>query len=208
MTHTLHRQGTAENLQEDYIIFARPAAGINRDGCAPKLKQFLRICYKHDPVNMGNEENLGMPREKWPEMIEKTSENVGATATFGSLDSLQAVLTELKEADLGISINITGLAQNIHQCTQSVGITRHSIEHSLGIHGRLEHLPPQSHQEISSMCGHGMVSFSLVKKAIDYVKLGKYAPSEAARLLARPCVCGSFNTERAEMLLARFLDVG
>lgn len=208
MTNTLHRQGTLENLQGDYVIFARPAAGINRDGCAPKLREFLRICLRHSPVNMGNEESLGIPREQWPEMIEKTTDKVGATAAFADLDALGAVLAELKEADLGISINISGLAQNVHQCARSAGITRHSIEHSLGVHGRTERLPAKSILEINTMCGHGMVSFNLVKKMIDYVKLGKLTPQEAANLLAKPCACGAFNTERAALLLERFRDVG
>ena len=208
MTNTLHRQGTLENLQGDYVIFARPAAGINREGCAPKLKEFLRICLKHNPVNMGNEENCGVPREKWPEMIDKTTDNVGATATFADLDSLRAVLDELKEADLGISINITGLAEAVHECCRSVGITRHSIEHSLGFHGRVERLPSRSILEINTMCGHGMVSFNLVKKMIDYVKLGKLTPEQAAKILAKPCACGAFNPERAAKLLERFRDIG
>lgn len=208
MTNTLHRQGTLENLQGDYVIFARPAAGINRDGCAPKLKEFLRICLRHDPVNMGNEQSLGIPKAEWPKMIENTTDQVGATATFADLDALAAVVAELREANLGISINISGLAENVHRTCQGAGITRHSIEHSLGVHGRTDLLPSKAIMEINTMCGHGMVSFNLIKKMIDYVKLGKMPPQEAARLLAKPCACGAFNTERAAMLLERFRDVG
>ncbi len=54
MTNTLHRQGTVENLKNDYVIFAYTAKGVNREGSAPKLREFLRICLKYNPVNIGN----------------------------------------------------------------------------------------------------------------------------------------------------------
>ncbi len=55
--------------------------------------------------------------------------------------------------------------------------------------------------EIATMCGHGMVSFGLVRKMIDWVKEGRRRPNEAVRTLARFCICGVFNLSRAEKLL-------
>ena len=57
--------------------------------------------------------------------------------------------------------------------------------------------------EITTMCGHGMTTPNLVKKCIEEVISGKMGPREAARLLARPCICGIFNPSRAEALLQR-----
>ena len=54
MTNTLHRQGAAEDLKTDYVIFATTAKGINREGSAAKLQEFMRICSRHHPVNMGD----------------------------------------------------------------------------------------------------------------------------------------------------------
>jgi len=54
MTNTLHRYGKAESFRDDYIIFAIPSRGKNDEDCIPKLKQFLLICAKHNPTNMGN----------------------------------------------------------------------------------------------------------------------------------------------------------
>ena len=54
MTNTLHRYGNAQSFRDDYIIFAIPSKGKNDEGCIPKLKEFLRICLKHDPSNIGN----------------------------------------------------------------------------------------------------------------------------------------------------------
>jgi hypothetical protein len=56
MTNTLHRQGSPESLKGDYVIFATTAKGITYEGSAPKLQEFMRICLKYHPVNMGNSE--------------------------------------------------------------------------------------------------------------------------------------------------------
>jgi hypothetical protein len=51
------------------------------------------------------------------------------------------------------------------------------------------------------MCGHGMVSMSLAKKMIDWVKEGRRTPDQAAVVLTRFCSCGVFNPSRARRLL-------
>ena len=52
MTNTMHRQGTVESLQQDYIIFSTTAAGFNRTGSEEAQKRFIEIMMKHRPVNM------------------------------------------------------------------------------------------------------------------------------------------------------------
>ena len=64
MTNTLHRYGTSESFRDDYIIFAIPSKGKNEQNCIPKLKDFLRICAKHNPCNMGNGNRSSMAPEK------------------------------------------------------------------------------------------------------------------------------------------------
>ena len=49
MTNTLHRYGTAESFEDDYVLFAIPCKGKNDDGAVEKLKAFLSICAKHGP---------------------------------------------------------------------------------------------------------------------------------------------------------------
>jgi len=51
-----------------------------------------------------------------------------------------------------------------------------------------------------TMCGHGMVSHNFVKKMVDWVKEGRRTPAQAARYMARFCICGVFNTVRAQKL--------
>jgi hypothetical protein len=51
------------------------------------------------------------------------------------------------------------------------------------------------------MCGHGMVSHSLAKKMIDWVKEGRRTPEQAAACMTRFCSCGVFNPARAARIL-------
>ena len=84
---------------------------------------------------------------------------------------------------------------------QRAGIVRHSVEYSLGFHGDLNLLPDRHVLELSTMCGHGMVSHTMAKKMIDFVKEGRRDPKRAAACLARFCTCGIFNPVRAERIL-------
>ena len=43
MTNTLHRFGSAESFQDDYIVFAIASKGKNDEGALAKLKQFLEL---------------------------------------------------------------------------------------------------------------------------------------------------------------------
>jgi hypothetical protein len=51
------------------------------------------------------------------------------------------------------------------------------------------------------MCGHGMISHSLAKKMIDFVKENRRTPEQAATYLSRFCSCGIFNPSRAKRIL-------
>jgi len=53
------------------------------------------------------------------------------------------------------------------------------------------------------MCGHGMVSFNLIRKMIEYVKLRRLTPKKAAKIMTKCCECGVFNPVRAETLLEK-----
>ena len=65
-------------------------------------------------------------------------------------------------------------------------------------------MPEKNILEFNTMCGHGMVSFNLIRKMIEYVKLRRLTtPKEAARIMAKCCECGAFNPARAEMLLEK-----
>ena len=48
-----------------------------------------------------------------------------------------------------------------------------------GFEGKTEHLPNEDVLKLATMCGHGMVSASLAKKMIDWVKEGRRTPEQA-----------------------------
>lgn len=54
MTHTLHRRGTYESLEKDYVIFAIAAQTVNARGSAPLFRKFYNIVNKYNPVNIGD----------------------------------------------------------------------------------------------------------------------------------------------------------
>jgi hypothetical protein len=208
MTNTLHRQGTLEDMKHDYVIFVHTAKGINREGSAEKIRQFMKICQKYHPINMGDVKLGNMVRDDIEELIARMSDGTVGTATFTDLGTLQKVVEELIRADLGICINITGLLDEVKACCQKAGITRHSAEHSLGIWGAKDRLPEREVLEFNTMCGHGMVSFNLIRKMVEQVRLRRMTPKQAARMMAKCCECGAFNPARAEELLTRMRERG
>jgi len=203
VTHSLHRQGTPENLQNDYVVFTMSAKGHNEAGSAAKMREFLRIVRRHRPVNLGD-----MKTGNWfqvdPEKIEAGVQDTSVVhAVFTDMDTVADVLRELQETDLGLSIVVSGLLGPIHHACRNLGMkpAPHTVEHSLGVWGKTDLLPGEGILQISTMCGHGMVSFGLVEEAAADVKAGRSTPEEAARRLAEPCVCGIFNPTRAAALL-------
>jgi hypothetical protein len=205
MTNTLHRQGTLESLKNDYVVFTVAAKGVNREGSIPKIQKFMTICQKHQPVNMGDSKqgNILQDDIDFEKLIANQKEGAGATACFADLDAVVRVVKELIEADIGLSINISGLLDGVQDCCRRNGIERHSVEQSLGFWGATDRLPEREVLEFNSMCGHGMVSFNLIRKLFDLVKLKRLTPKKAAVIMGKCCECGVFNTDRAERLLEK-----
>jgi hypothetical protein len=216
MTNTLHRYGDADSFSDDIIIFAIACKGKNEEGAVERLRTFLRICAKHDPVNVGNSDfssyrsssNL-RPSIHWSRAndadIDGVIDGVHRTATtaavFDSRENAAACLTDLVEAGLGLSINVATSIEGAKELAATCGIKRHSVEYSLGFDDPHDRLPDRQVLMLSTMCGHGMISSNLAKKMIDLVKEGRRTPEAAAATLARFCPCGAFNPVRARRLL-------
>lgn len=223
MTNTLHRYGPPKGLRDDFIVFAIPTKA-NREGSVPKLKAFLEIAAKHGPVNMGGGGKGGFHRASettplvhWRPRAAVTPAEViagldtpgTAAAVFDDLEKVKRLLVELRQRDLGMSINVSGLTEEARGAAVAAGLTRHSVEYSLGFpFGETDRMPDRRTLELATMCGHGMVAFGLVQKLRHLVKEGRRTPADAARCLARFCTCGVFNTVRAERLLADDGDAG
>ncbi|MDP2840336.1 MAG: nitrate- and nitrite sensing domain-containing protein, partial [Syntrophales bacterium] len=111
MTNTLHRQGELESLKHDYIIFVHTAKGKNREGSAEKNREFMRICQKYHPVNMGDVKQGSVLHDDiaFESLLATMEDGTVAAAVFTDIDTLQKVVEELIRADLGLCINISGL---------------------------------------------------------------------------------------------------
>jgi hypothetical protein len=195
-------------LAQDFVIFATTAKGVNREGSAPKIQEFLRICLKHNPVNIGSSRqgNIHQDDIDIHELIPNLGDGASAAAVFSDLEPLQRVVAELIEAELGLSINVSGLLDQVQACCRRNGIERHSAEQSVGFWGSTDRLPEREILELNTQCGHGMVSFSLIRKMIEQVRVRRLTPEQGATIMAKCCECGVFNTVRAATLLQRMLQ--
>jgi hypothetical protein len=91
----------------------------------------------------------------------------------------------------------------VGQICSEIGLAPHTVEHSLGVHGKTEKLPDENALEITTMCGHAMVSPNLVLDLVKQIDEGKVTHEKAAIELSRMCDCGIFNPYRAEKLLRK-----
>jgi hypothetical protein len=207
MTHSLHRQGKASDLVDDYVVFAISAQGINAKGSAPLFRRFIEIVKGHNPANLGDMRTGNRFSTAAETISQGTQDNSIVHAVFTDPATVAAVLAELKREDLGLSIVVSGLFQHVAECCRSAGLERHTIEHSLGVWGRTDRLPPRPVVEVSTMCGHGMVGFPLIEDQVRRIRQGELTPRQAAETLAGRCHCGIFNPVRAERLLAAMAAV-
>ena len=200
MTHTLHRRGTAENLSEDYVVLCIPAMGINDSGSDLKLQEFLRIAMRHNPKNIGSI-TIGNMYSHKPEEVIAGAHGI-VHAVFDNAEVVTQVLKELKDANLGMSVVVSGILDSVNDCCQKAGLRRHTVEFSLGIWGKTEKLPSNDILEVTTMCGHALVSSNLVKSMVENIQKGIKTPEDAAKELVAQCCCGVFNPTRTTKLLA------
>jgi len=141
-------------------------------------------------------------RDLTPEqVIQGIADDRTVAAIFDTAEAMQGFLREVKAAEWGLSVNVAGLTGEVHACAKRAGIARHSVEYSLGFQGALDRLPERPVLELSTMCGHSMVSPNLTRKMLDWVREGRRTPEQAAAYLGRFCSCGVFNPARAIRLL-------
>jgi hypothetical protein len=217
MTNTLHRFGPAPSFRDDYVIFAMCCKGRNDKDALPKLRKFLEMAIPFKPVNLGDARHGGCLRPKagmsplshwnrdmtpnFEEVVKGLDAPTTVAAVFDNRAAATSFLEKVKAADLGLSINMSTSLENAESCCDAISQPRHSVGYSLGFQGKTEKLPNSQTLMISTMCGHGMISHSLAKKMIDWVKEGRRSPEQAVTYLARFCSCGVFNPSRATRVL-------
>lgn len=194
MTHTLHRKGNQNDLKQDFVLLAMVARGINDnyDDSRQKLIQIAEVMNDHNPINI-------MSEFGW-----KTSSTI--TAAFDNLESVKAVINQLKKDDLGISIVISGLISEIKDMLEELELNIHTVHFSLGTFGKNEELPGNKILEITTMCGHHTVSPQSISHYVELIKKQKITIEKAARKLTGPCVCGIVNSSRVIKILKSLVN--
>lgn len=194
MTHSLHREGETESLGRDYVVLTmggdqRPIA-MQKERLSRKSSRFYSVLkwmffkFRIDRIFRF----LGLSRQieefRWSEVL-------------NSREELRDYLLKLKKADTGRSVVVSGLLDEISECLDQIGLSPHTIQFSLGYFGRTELLPEKEVLEITTMCGHHMVSPMLVESLVKEVSRGRKSREDAVETMGRLCLCEIFNKPRA-----------
>ena len=206
MTHTLHRRGDPSSLRGDYVLLGITCQTSGSRGSASKLNAFADIALKHDPVNFGDMKTGNMLTVGLDRVQASYRDNSIVHAVFTDEEKVVAVLKELKEAELGVSVVVTGLFEHTAACCGAAGLKPHTVAQSLGIFGKVDLLPREEVLQISTMCGHGLVAFALIEALAERVRTGDLTSKQAALEMARLCHCGIFNVDRAARILSRMVN--
>jgi hypothetical protein len=225
MTHSLHREGSPDSLERDYVLFIYPSKGHNYKGSAPKVRHLAELLHGAGPVNLMTKTRRrkiaagGQNGAAGEITVEGTNaycvydsrdklttdiiqfDGTRIYSVFDSLEKLKDALAKIKEADEGISIVISGRIDRVREIAAEIGIDPHMVNLSLGVHGRTDRLPPADIRAFTTMCGHGLVSPNLVRDTIRRVKTGKVTEEKGCEILAAPCLCGIHNPSRSAELL-------
>jgi len=200
MTHTLHREGINKD-SNDYVFLAMVEG--NDPQKLDNLAELFKIILQHKPLNYTGKALLpDLPAEQLPQIYKRTK--IGM-AVFDRREDLYSALKEIKDRELGVSVVVSGLFSHIGEDCKKLGLPMHTVNYSLGVWGKKEKLPDPKVTEITTMCGHGLVSFNLVQSLLKEIRRGKKTLEEAADTLVKPCVCGVVNPKRAAELLRAML---
>lgn len=208
MTHTLHRFGNPDNLSDDYVVFAMSAKGINEKGSAAALKEFMKLAFEMDPINAGDMKTGNMLTLSQETILDGIQDVSIVHAVFTEEEKVVELLARVKQADLGVSVVVSGLIDRVKIMSQEAGLKQHTVECSAGVWGRTEKLPDATVMQVTTMCGHGMVAASLVEHYARLVRLKRISAEQAGLEIARPCVCGVFNPVRAARLIQAAAQAG
>ncbi len=208
MSHTLHREGSIKSLEKDYCLLITPYKGCNNIQAEEKIKKFVDIIFDVGPVNFRffrvpkeGEFNLPVNKEKILNFKDEVYDNTKIRCVFDDKKKIKEIIKKINKTNFGLSVIISGPRKEIETILKEINIQPHSINIGMGTYGSLEKLPDPNFREITTMCGHGLISPGLVKYMLIKIKAGKISYEEASIELAKPCICGVFNQKRAEEIL-------
>lgn len=207
MTHSLHRRTQTDIQMEDFVILCMASQKFNDLGSGEKLKKIFNLLLELQPDNIADDNLGGIFTGQTPETIrEHMGDKAYVGVAFSDEQKLKEALQRLKDADLGMSVVVSGKFNTVFRILSEVGLKPHTVNMSLGTFGKMEILPRKEVLEMTCMCGHGMVSSRHVETVLRKVKADKMTSHEGARELACSCTCGIFNPKRAGELIQNFIE--
>jgi len=219
MTHTLHRRGSAESLSNDFlvqIVISKQVEGSKRSrnhslGSSIKKAsgQSIDKYFRQFPSQKTEIEKVVLELPPPPKFLKKYTNRlvryfVPTLKVFTTKSEFTVCLGQLKKIDLGSSVVVSGLFEEVNECLKKINLHPHTVQFSLGVFGRTEKLPEEKILEITTMCGHQLLSPRLVKKLLEDVRDDRRTPESAAELLNKQCICGAFNKVRAVKLFQAY----
>jgi hypothetical protein len=236
VSHTSQRRGLdPERPGREVIVVAMiPGEYTDKSGIRSAMRELALKMLAHNPHDWlsRNYTDLAIPQlrrvhgafewlhEHWPEASERlllaivAARTPAITALYTDMQDVVDLIDDLnggwlqnnRENGYPISIVLSGLFDDVHRCCQRTGSQPHTYLHSLGFFGKTEGLPSGDELEIITMCGHGMIAANRVRWLLEGVRDGDTTPAEAAENVARPCLCGVVNRERAEEVFRRLAE--
>ncbi|OGP55865.1 MAG: hypothetical protein A2V67_12445 [Deltaproteobacteria bacterium RBG_13_61_14] len=233
MSHTSQRRGLSpEHPGEEIIVLAMiPGKYKRKQGIGEAMAELAEKMLAHGPSNwlsrnfpdldipqLGSKQALVRLMSRFrPEatralLLRLVAERSSVlTAIYTDPEKVIALLQDLqgewlkrnREKGYPISIVLSGLFGDIHQCCGATGLREHTYLHSLGFRGRTERLPAAGELELLTMCGHGLISVHLVQHLVKSVRQKQLTARQAAEEIAQPCICGIVNQDRAEKVFLR-----
>jgi hypothetical protein len=195
-----------ENLGDDYIFVVRCEREINYTNSRFKLLKIYEIFRDNNVVNYGNPKTGSILTLSESELDEGIKDGAPINGVFRSIQDVRNVIKGFIDNDFGLSVVISGLYDDIQGCCGKLKIKPHTVNNSLGIWGRTELLPEKEYLEMTTMCGHGLIGVGLIKDVMEQIKKSRISLEEGALNLGKGCICGAFNTERAQKLLHKLVE--
>jgi hypothetical protein len=199
MTHTLDRTGLSDDRPGEEIVILCMVHHKEKKEKAEGIQEIARTVLKYKPNNF-----IGLPLGIPEQYLIPMSSQAGiVTAVFTDKEAITNVVREIKEKALGISVVLSGLFSDVHDICEKTGLSEHTTHYTAGIFGKTERLPDHLTLEITTQCGHALVSRHYVSDIVKKIRKGKLTSEQGAELLSKPCVCGVVNKKRTAEVLER-----
>ncbi|MBN1881887.1 MAG: hypothetical protein JW885_06910 [Deltaproteobacteria bacterium] len=203
MTHTLDRIGLSENHSGEEIVILCMVHYKHKEEKSEEIQEIARTVLKYKPNNF-----IGFPLSIPEEYLLPMAAQAGiVTAVFTDMSSITSLVRELREKALGISVVLSGLFSDVRKICDETGLTEHTTHYTAGVFGKTDELPDHLTLEITTQCGHALVSSHYVSNIVKKIRKGMLTSEEGAELLAKPCVCGIVNKKRTAEILAKMAQL-